>query len=105
MRWTPSEGFRTESHRRSTIPLRGLISVGFFAAVQCEDRDYVNLGSTDFGVGTMRLELAVPEFALHFDESAFLQAGGHSPSFVQTMQACHCVRVRYSPDSLSSSSR
>jgi hypothetical protein len=50
--------------------------LGLFGAVERQDRDGVDLGGADPGVGTIGLKLAVPEFALGFDECALLKRSG-----------------------------
>jgi hypothetical protein len=48
----------------------------FFGAIERKDRDGMDLGSADLRFGTIRLKLAVPQFALGFDEGTLFEGTG-----------------------------
>jgi hypothetical protein len=78
-----------------------LVGLGFLRMFERQDGGYVDFRGAGFHVGTLWLELAIPNFTFDFHKGAFLRPAAQAPSFVQTTQACHSVLVRYSPESLS----
>jgi len=50
--------------------------LGLFGAVERQDRGGVDLAGPTLGVGAIGLKLAVPQFALGFDEGTLLKGSG-----------------------------